>query len=391
MHIFKPKAVSVLIIAVLLGLNARAQDNEKDKNKDKEKPKKGFLSEFRDSEDGAFDISDWLIQKRGFLLMPTVITEPAVGYGLGGALVWFHSSYSEKNGPPSMSGVLGAYTENGTWAGGIFHYGFWKQDRIRYQGFLVRTVLNVNYYGSGNIAIFGDKSINLKMDAWYLHQQLTFRLGDTNLFAGVRYEFMPTDNTFAVPIEVPEFSGQTFSATISEASAVLAYDSRSNIFTPAKGVYLEASGTYSDTWFGGEAPYGRINLVGLGYFPASDRVGVGVRSDVNFSLGDVMFWARPWVNLRGVPQMKYQNKNTLVMEVEVDWNVYRRWTLLTFTGIGNAFSKVGDLDRGKTARSLGLGFRYKIARKLGADMGIDFAWSNDDFAFYLVFGTAWLR
>jgi hypothetical protein len=32
-----------------------------------------------------------------------------------------------------------------------------------------------------------------------------------------------------------------------------------------------------------------------------------------------------------------------------------------------------------------------IARKLGTNAGMDFAMSNEDFAFYIVFGTAWLR
>jgi hypothetical protein len=32
-----------------------------------------------------------------------------------------------------------------------------------------------------------------------------------------------------------------------------------------------------------------------------------------------------------------------------------------------------------------------IARKLGANMGIDVAFSNDDWAFYIVFGSAWLK
>ncbi|HNW54489.1 MAG TPA: hypothetical protein PKN21_09490, partial [Bacteroidales bacterium] len=87
---------------------------------------------FRDSLDHAIDISNWLASKKGFLLVPSLITEPAVGYGLAGAAVYFHSSYSAKKGPPSMTGVLGAGTQNGTWAAGAFHIGYWKHDRIRY-------------------------------------------------------------------------------------------------------------------------------------------------------------------------------------------------------------------------------------------------------------------
>ncbi len=66
--------------------------------------------------------------------MPTLITEPAVDYGIAMAALFFHSSYSEKKGPPSISGVMGGATLNGTWAAGIFHAGYWKNDQIRYHG-----------------------------------------------------------------------------------------------------------------------------------------------------------------------------------------------------------------------------------------------------------------
>ena len=41
---------------------------------------------FRDSLDNAYDMSDWLVNKKGVLLVPTIITEPAVGYGAAAVL-----------------------------------------------------------------------------------------------------------------------------------------------------------------------------------------------------------------------------------------------------------------------------------------------------------------
>ncbi len=379
MQTIKSRISLILVFAVFLGLNIQAQE------------KKGFLSAFRDSEDGAFDISDWLVKKKGFLLLPTIITEPAVGYGAAAAVVFFHSAYSEKNGPPSMTGVMGAATENGTWAGGAFHEGIWKQDRIRYRGVLARTYANLAYYGSGDVAILGDKSLNLNLDAWVLLQQVKFRIAGSNFFIGGRYVFLTTDNTFEIPIDIPEYSGTEFTSTLSEASMILNFDSRNNIFTSSSGVFLELSGTYSDTWFGGEDQYGRISASALGFFPAARKVVVGIRYEGRYSLGPVPFWARPFIAMRGAPTMKYQNDNTTLMETEVDWNLYKRWSLVGFTGIGNAFSSFKEIDKGKTVRTLGAGFRYMIARKLGANMGMDFAFSNDDFAFYIVFGSSWLK
>ena len=47
---------------------------------------------FRDSLDQAIDISNFLLNKKGFLIAPSIITEPAVGYGALGAAIYFHSS-----------------------------------------------------------------------------------------------------------------------------------------------------------------------------------------------------------------------------------------------------------------------------------------------------------
>jgi len=73
-----------------------------------EKTKK--FSAFRDSLDNAIDISDWLVNKKGVLIVPTIITEPAVDYGAAIAALFFHSAYTEKKGPPSISGVGGGAT-----------------------------------------------------------------------------------------------------------------------------------------------------------------------------------------------------------------------------------------------------------------------------------------
>jgi len=349
------------------------------------------VSVFRDSTDNAYDISNWLINKKGILLMPTIITEPAVGYGAAAAAIFFHSSYTEKNGPPSMSGIFGGATQNGTWMAGLFHVGYWKQDRLRYMGGIIRTNANVGFYGSGYAAILENVSVNLNLDAWGVVQQLKGRLGNSGFFMGGRYLLLNTDNTFEIPVDYPEFSGIEFNSTLSEASLLLNYDTRNNVFSPSKGFYMELSGTYSDEWFGGDALYGRIGIEAFGFFPASKRVMIGLRYGSKYSLGDVPFYARPIVQLRGAPLMKYQNRNTTLMETEVSVDVYKRWSLIGFAGIGNAYESISEFENGKSVRTAGTGFRYLLARKFGAKMGMDFAASQDDFAFYFVFGSSWLR
>ncbi len=353
--------------------------------------KKNTKVSFRDSTDNAIDMSDWLLNKKGFLVIPSIITEPAVGYGAAAAAIYFHSSYADKKAPPSMSGVFGLGTENGTWGAGLFHVAYWKKDRIRYMGALGRMNINIDFYGSGNHGLIDLESVEMNMNAWLVLQQLKFRIAETNFFAGARYLYYNTDNTFDVPIDIPDFNGIQFESTLSEASMLFNFDTRNNIFSPTKGFLLELSGTYSDTWMGGDDLYGRIATKVIGYVPATEKMVLGIRNENTFSVGDIPFYARPIVFLRGAPLMKYQNNHASVFEFEVNWNVYNRWNVVGFTGMGNAFASFEDFNEGKSVASIGTGFRYLLARKFGMQMGMDFARSTDDFAFYFVFGTSWVR
>ncbi len=107
-----------------------------------------FFEGFKDPKDGAFDASRWLIDQKGFLPVPVIITEPAVGYGAGAGLLFFHQSVRDAQKakvekedevlslPPSISGLFGAYTENDSWFAGGGHFGSWKDDTVRYTGAL---------------------------------------------------------------------------------------------------------------------------------------------------------------------------------------------------------------------------------------------------------------
>ncbi|RLA72357.1 MAG: glyceraldehyde-3-phosphate dehydrogenase, partial [Epsilonproteobacteria bacterium] len=92
---------------------------------------------FFDKEDGKLDLSEYLSTAYGFLPVPIVITEPAVGYGAGLSLVYLHDNFtgqkldSGRVVPASMSGAFYMKTENGTNMGGAFHVGYYFEDNLR--------------------------------------------------------------------------------------------------------------------------------------------------------------------------------------------------------------------------------------------------------------------
>ena len=54
-----------------------------------------------------------------------------------------------------------------------------------------------------------------------------------------------------------------------------------------------------------------------------------------------------------------------------------------------AANDLNDFEFDEGAVAGGTGFRYLIAKTFGIRTGMDFAWSEDDFAFYFTTGTAW--
>src|SRR4051812_36586278 len=97
----------------------------------------------KDSLDGKFDLSDYIIDAIGFVPVPYIITEPALG-GFGGALF---PVFIKKNPPyrdsvrnrlqvtpvaPNITGGGVLYTANKTWGTFGFRSGTIVKKRIKY-------------------------------------------------------------------------------------------------------------------------------------------------------------------------------------------------------------------------------------------------------------------
>jgi hemolysin activation/secretion protein len=97
----------------------------------------------------------------------------------------------------------------------------------------------------------------------------------------------------------------------------------------------------------------------------------------------------PYVDLRGVPAMRLQDRRTAVVETEVRWNVTPRWAMIGFVGAARAWGSFTSFADGTDSIGRGVGFRYLVARRLGLHVGMDYARSTQDHAIYLQVGSAW--
>ena len=140
---------------------------------------------FKDTVDSAFDISYYLYNLHGFLPVPSIITEPAVGYGgiLAGAFfIPKKNGKTAKFNMPDIVGLGGGYTENNTWFTGGGYFGFWKDDHIRYRGVTGYADVKLKYYGRGD-GFLDEHPAEFTIRAFGFVQQAIFRLGESRLYA----------------------------------------------------------------------------------------------------------------------------------------------------------------------------------------------------------------
>ena len=85
-----------------------------------------------------------------------------------------------------------------------------------------------------------------------------------------------------------------------------------------------------------------------------------------------------------------QAESALTAEAEFLWRITPRWTLVFFGGAGKT-TDIGLFGNdGETVAAGGVGFRYRMARKLGLQTGVDVARGPEETSIYLTIGSSWM-
>jgi hypothetical protein len=355
---------------------------------------------FRDTLDNAFDVSRFLIEVKGFVAIPFILTEPALGnFGGGLGLVFLTKRQPLVDTirgkikitplPPDITGGGGFYSANNSWGMIGFRSGMWAKPRIRYRIIGGYVNLNLSLYRTLDTGEDHEFRFNFKTIPISGYMMKQFR--GTTWSAGLQYLFLQTQ--FAMQSgEVPEFAPDgDIKKTVSLPAAVVEFDSRDNIFTPNKGIRFHLSYGVSDDAAGSDYNYQLLDVYAYGYHPFAKNLIGGLRYDMQQSFDSPPFYLLPYLNLRGVPTARYQGNIAAVFESEVRWDFVRRWSVVGFLGSGKATDKWSAFGGADWVVSGGGGFRYLIARQFRLRMGMDLARGPEQWAYYIVFGSAWLR
>lgn len=359
-----------------------------------ERVKREGSARFFDPNDGQFDLSYFLEDPHGFLPIPIVVTEPAVGYG-GGIAGMFLRPRKEAGEEgwsfPNISAVGAFATENGTWGGFAGDASRWLDGRLRTLVGAGTGQVNLDFYGLGLDSSSLDQKVRYTLQFSGAVAQVNWQLAPKSPWAiGLRYVYADVDPKLR---EEPVFPGlaDRVRVTVSAPTAILEFDTRDNLFTPTRGIYSETSWLASRTALGSNVDFERFQQVLMGWHPLPQDVTLGARGNYAWSSSGTPFFLRPFVQLRGVPAMRYQGDQAASIEVEARWQFFDRWSVVGFGGGGTTRSSRGEFTATQSVGSGGVGFRYELARKFGLHAGIDVAHSPGTTALYFVVGNAWFR
>jgi len=355
---------------------------------------------FRDTLDNAFDLSRFLIEVKGFVAVPFIITEPALGdFGGGLGLIFLTKRKPIVDTvagkakvlpiPPDITGAGGFYSANDSWGTIAFRSGTWVKKRIRYR--LVGGYVNLNLSMYRTDQEGKEHQFNFNFKTVPISGFMMKRLKGSYWSAGIQYLFLQTE--VRLPGETfPEFvDDHEIKSVVSMPGLAVDFDNRDNVFTPDKGIHFNANIGFSDNAAGSDYDYQNLNVYAFGYYPIKRNLIGGLRYDMQQVFGDAPFYLLPYLNLRGIPVARYQGNIFSVLETEVRWDFVARWSLVGFVGSGKAYNEWSEFNDADWHTSGGGGFRYLVARQFGLRMGLDLARGPEQWAYYIVFGSAWLR
>lgn len=331
--------------------------------------KKDTKLSFRDPDDHQLDLSQWILEKNGFVPMPILITEPAVGgFGGGFAPIFIQQNAPiTKNGkmypqPPDVTVGFAGYTLNDSWAAGGGRVGTIKKWGMRYMLMAGYGNINMNYYFDFD-RINQNAEFEFNIKTIPVTGSLTKQFNDPRFSAGIQYMFMHNEldvksNRSGKYIDMlNDKIADYVSGNIGWLGLKFSFDSRDNTFTPDEGIKTYISANWSNPAVGSDYKYGQFEGAFYYYLPLRYNWINGFRFDMQQSVGDQPFYIKPFIDMRGIPMARYQGKTTMLAELEERWDIKPRWSLVFFAGAGKGFDDFDQFGKAEWAWDYGSGLR----------------------------------
>ena len=330
-------------------------------------------------------------KKFNFVVMPIPVSNPAIGNGL--ALVAM-GLYTPGHSPrPWTSGIGGVYTDSKSWGGAIFQRAYLNDGKFRLVAALGTGDFNLKFFGIGSDAGASGRSVDIEQESDFAGGEFLFRMGH-GFYGGIMYRGMKMKTTFKaseidLPIPIPDIERDS---TVSQLGLAGEYDTRDTEYGPRKGMYGTLQWLYASDAFGSDFDYPRVAIALNGYHALSDKAVLAWRGSLCYTGDGAPFYDLCSYgqnnDLRGYLAGQYRDHAMFAVQAEYRRNLYKRWGMVAFAGLGKVAPDFGSFGNEKLLPAAGLGLRFLASEKYRVNVSVDYAVGDDSNAFYFYVGEA---
>jgi len=324
----------------------------------------------------------------GFMFLPIIgyAPETSVEFGLS-TNYYFREPSSAVNSRPSSIAPMLTYTTNKQILAELTTDLYLQNELIHFYSEARYYKYPDLFYGIGNDVDL-DREENYIPIRTELFMSIQYKLVN-RLNIGGQYEYRK------LHISEYELDGLLANGSIagsggsisSGAGFLFNYDTRDNIFQTFSGGFYQVSSIFFDPVLGSDNSFSIWEIDLRYFFSLRPNHILALQAKTDLSYGSLPFNMLPELGsdsiLRGYHQSIYRDKIRWAYQVEYRFPVYKNWSAVAFTGIGDVNSSLQNVDLLAGKYSLGTGVRYLLVPEEQMTIRFDFAIGTGTSGFYI--------
>ena len=348
---------------------------------------------------GSIESSTKKKSKRGeFVIAPIPVINPTIENGLAlGIGYLYHLDEDDLNSPPSITGIGGFRTSNGSGGGVLAQKFVLQQNKYRLLLVVGRADIHFNFFGIGASAGDAGRSVPVEVEGRGLLIDGSMRVFRRNWFAGLRYYGMrstinidranvtrPGQNPLPDIPQIPEIDLNLRTAGL---GPTLEFDSRSDPFYPRTGEQFRFQASFNGEAVGGRRKYQTYQTFYNKFFSLSPRQVFAAHVAGCYATGSVPFYDLCFFgkskDVRGYDVGQYIDRVMIAGQAEYRVELKKRLGAALFFGAGEVARRWADLRSDALKPGGGVGLRFRLTKQHHINLRIDYAWGINSKGLYL--------
>jgi Omp85 superfamily domain len=319
-------------------------------------------------------------QKRGQLVLaPIPTTSPAVGAGLVLVAGYvFKLKEDDAKSSPSVVGVAGAFTSNGSRGGGFAARLYFDENRYQTTVAFGKGRINYDFFGIGRLPNRPPISVPIHQEGRFFFGEFMRNVGK-RIFVGPRYQHRRL--SAQIDGEAPPGGFVIPDIDVQSTTAALGFhiqrDLRDSTFYPTKGSLMDATGDFFDQSIGSRRQYQHYKVAFNDYRSLNEKTILASRAMVCSANQNVPFYDLCLYgvgnDLRGYTGGEFQNRRMFATQAEIRRLLKGRFGMVAFAGIGGIAHRWNEFRSDQLLPAAGAGLRFTLDKKNHINYRIDWA------------------